>query len=236
MKNAKQMRGTTIIIGGLIIIVIAAAVLIFGKDNTKNDVIVDIRMPQEERENREVQLQDTLNEIADLKSNREEISQDLYERLAFEYNALGRVSDARRTYEELMKKYPEAAEEYVVLKNYAQSLKDEKDYEAAREAFQEVLTRFVWLESDVLSFVDIIKKENPNDPQIIRTLDFAITNYGQLPSYMTELAEWYTRDGQCALAIEHYETIQDLDEEAEEWAEGRIEELARNCVEGEGIE
>lgn len=234
MKNAKQMRGAALVIGGLIIVAIAVAALVLRTDNTKNDVVIDIRMPQEERENREGQLQSTLNQIEELKSNREEISQDLYERLAFEYNALGRVSDTRRTYEELMKKYPEAAEEYVVLKNYAQSLKDEKNYEAAREAFQEVLTKFVWLESDVLSFVDLVKKENPNDPQIVRTLDFAISNYGQLPSYMTELAEWYTRDGQCALAAEHYEIIKDLDEEAEAWVKGRTEELARDCIEGEG--
>ena len=102
-------------------------------------------------------------------------------------------------------------------------------YNEAEAVFRNILTNLDSDENDLRNYIRALELMNPNDIRIIRALENGVQLYGQSPYLMQAIADWYEKQGECQLAIEHLRIIPQLDPEFAEQIEMDIMNLQNRC-------
>lgn len=208
-------------------VIALALILIFtNSSSTPIEYIIDIELSEERRQEIEVRLAETEAEIAEHEVNNEEVPLRLYRYQAEDYRLLGKLSKAEQIYRDYLQKNPL---DKVVQNNLGHLLIQMERYNEAEAVFRNILTNLDSDENDLRNYIRTLQLIDINDSRIIRSLENGIQLYGQTPYLMQGLADWYERQGECQLAIDHLKIIPQLDPEFSEQIEMDIQNLQNRC-------
>lgn len=195
-----------VIIIALLIALVIGIIALADRANAPGIVTqIDVEFQPGERELLENRIAVSRNAL----ENMEEPDTDILFDIARDSSTLGNLADAKEAYEQLLDINPVSR---VYWSNYANTLREMKDYQAAEDAYGQYLL-LAPSEAAFSGLYRVIAEQNADgsrDEDIKRLLDGAIDTVGQTPRLISLLAEWHEGQGDCQAAIAYYELTIDL--------------------------
>ena len=146
---------------------------------------------------------------ASIEAQGEEVDADLYILLANDESLLGNLDRAREAAEKAVQLNPL---NFAALNLLGSIEEDMYDYDAAREAYKATIDQTPDVEEFYRDYVVLMQAHWPEEREEIKAaLEASIADYGRTAWNVTELARWYTTEGDCERAEDHYDLATKLD-------------------------
>ena len=215
----------------LAVVLVVGGVKLFGANDPYTGLTLwrETQIPEETRIILEQRIATTNASIAAKLSAGEDVSNDLYESLAYDAYVLGDLVTARESYERVVNANPLY---YIGWNAYANTLEAMGDYDDAERAYRQALSLAPDVDTYYTDLTDLLTTRfTGRDEEVLALLQQGVDMLGQRLTFMIALAEWYTTHGDCDRAIAHYKVVASLNPAVAESVNVKIADIRATCSE-----